>query len=114
MAKHSSELHQGVATFGYCPASAIHPRLLELNRPLDDLEEMLVRDFAGKTATTERIYSTHNIGRPYTMKNYKAVLLKMEEKGLIQSEPSAQERRKGTFGDRVSVTFPERTREGTE
>jgi three-Cys-motif partner protein len=104
MAKASSEQHQGVASFGYCPASTIHPRLFELNRPLDDLEEMLLRDFAGQTLTTQQIYDLHNVGRPYTMRNYKTVLLKMEERGLIQCEPPAQKRRRGTFADHVRVT----------
>jgi len=107
MAKYSSERHQGVASFGYCPASTIHPRLFELNRPLDDLENMLISDFAGRTLTTQQIYDVHNVGRPYPMKNYKAVLLKMEEKGLIQCEPT--KRRAGTFADHVHVTFAKAT-----
>lgn len=106
MAKHSSEQHQGVASFGYCPASTIHPMLFELNRPLDDLEEMLLRDFAGQTLTTRQIYDRHNVGRPYLMKNYKAVLLKMENGGLVRCEP--QKRLKNTFAERVRVTFPKR------
>ena len=48
MAKHSSEQHQGVASFGYCPASTIHPMLFELNRPLDDLEEMFFKNLRVK------------------------------------------------------------------
>jgi three-Cys-motif partner protein len=106
MARASSEQHQGVASFGYCPASAIHPTLFELSRPLDDLEEMLLRDFSGQTLTTQQIYGLHNVGRPYTLKNYKTVLLKMEEKGVIQTEP--RRRRSGTFADHVRVTFPKR------
>ena len=87
MAKQSSEEHQGVASFGYCPASTIHPLLFELNRPLDELEGMLLDRFAGQTLTTEEIYDLHNVGRPYTMKNYKAVLASMEEKGSYQADP---------------------------
>lgn len=109
MAKHSSEQQQGVASFGYCPASAIHPRLFELNRPLDDLEEMLLRDFAGQTLTTQQIYDLHNVGRPYTMKNYKVVLLRMEERSLIQAVPPITSRRKGTFADHIRVTVPKQT-----
>jgi three-Cys-motif partner protein len=106
MAKASSERHQGVASLGYCPASAIHPTLFELSRPLDDLEEMLLKEFAGQTRTTQQIYDLHNVGRPYTMKNYKAILLKMQEQDLIRTDPPAAKRRKGTFGDNVRVTFP--------
>lgn len=107
MAKASSQQHQGVASFGYCPASAIHPTLFELSRPLDDLEDMLLNEFAGRTLKTQQIYDLHNVGRPYTMKNYKAALLKMEEKGLIDTDPI--KRRRGTFADDVLVTFPKKT-----
>ena len=106
MAKHSSEEHQGVPSFGYCPASAIHPMLFELNRPLDELQDMLLSEFAGKTITTQQIYDGHNIGRPYTMKNYRAVLWRIEEADLISTSPSADKRRKGTFAPTVRVTFP--------
>lgn len=112
MAKYSSEQNQGVASFGYCPASTIHPRLFELNRPLDDLEDMLLKEFSGRTLTTEQIYNAHNIGRPYTMKNYKAVLLKMEHQELIRCEPSR--RRAGTFADHVRVTFPNAITKGIQ
>jgi hypothetical protein len=108
MAKHSSEEHQGVASFGYCPASTIHPLLFELNRPLDDLEGMLLSEFAGQTATTMEIYDRHNVGRPYTMKNYKAVLTSMENRGLIKADPPSAKRRKATFADKVQVTFPKK------
>jgi three-Cys-motif partner protein len=109
MAKYSSEEHQGVASFGYCPASQMHPLLFELNRPLDDLEDMLLSEFAGQTRTAEEIYNQHNVGRPFTMKNYKAVMLNMEVKSLIKAEPPSSKRRKGTFSDSVRVTFPTKT-----
>ncbi len=106
MAKYSSEEHQGVASFGYCPASQIHPLLFELNRPLDDLEDMLLVEFAGQTLSAAEVYTRHNVGHPYTMKNYKAVLSKMEANSLVKAEPSSSKRRKGTFSDNVRVTFP--------
>ena len=106
MANASSEQQQGVASFGYCPASAIHPLLFELNRPLDDLEEMLLREFGGRTLTKQEIYDQHNIGRPYTMKNYRSVLLRMEERGVIRTEPPPPKRRKNTLPDHVRITFP--------
>lgn len=108
MAKHSSEKHQGVASFGYCPASTIHPLLFELNRPLDDLEGLLLDEFAGQTLSTQDVYDRHNVGRPYTMTNYKAVLLKMEERGLIKADRPGKKRRKGTFPEDILVTFPAR------
>jgi three-Cys-motif partner protein len=109
MAKHSSEEEQGVASFGYCPASTIQPLLFELNRPLDDLEGLLQREFVGQTLTTQEIYDRHNVGRPYIMKNYKAVLAGMEDRGLIVADPPMSKRRKGTFADKVRVTFSKTT-----
>ncbi|HEY6943608.1 MAG TPA: three-Cys-motif partner protein TcmP [Candidatus Acidoferrum sp.] len=106
MAKYSSEEHQSVPSFGYCPASQIHPLLFEFNRPLDELEGMLLRDFCGQTRTVEQIYDLHNVGKPYIMKNYKTILLKMEEENTIQTNPPSAKRRKGTIGDNVKVTFP--------
>lgn len=111
MAKHSSQEHQGVASFGYCPASTIHPMLFELNRPLDDLQGMLLEEFAGRTLTTQQIYDRHNVGRPYTMKNYRAVLLKMEGAGILGTNPPAGERRKSTFSPTVRVSFPQKPKD---
>jgi three-Cys-motif partner protein len=51
MAKYSSEEHQGVASLEYRPASEDHPLLFELVRPLDDLQSMLLAEFAGQTLT---------------------------------------------------------------
>ena len=114
MAKYSSEEHQGVASFEYCPASQIHPMLFEFNRPLDDLEGMLLRDFAGQTVTVAEIYDLHNVGKPYIMKNYKTVLVKMEQENVIQTDPPSTKRRKGTIGDNVKVTFPrDKNKRGT-
>lgn len=104
MARSSSEQHQGVASFAYCPASAIHPLLFELNRPLDQLEDLLMNRFAGRTMQIGQIYEEHNVGTPYILKNYRAALLKLEEKGLISTSPS--KRRKGTFSEKVRATFP--------
>jgi len=49
MAAESSLHEQGVPSFHYSPADIRFPLLFELNRPLDDLEEMLLTGFAGRT-----------------------------------------------------------------
>jgi three-Cys-motif partner protein len=114
MAKYSSEEHQGVASFGYFPTSKSNNLLFEFNRPLDDLEGMLLRDFGGQTLTVTEVYNLHNVGKPYIMKNYRAVLLKMEQESTIQTNPPSTERRKGTFGDNVKITFPhDKTKRGS-
>jgi uncharacterized membrane protein len=113
MAKYSPEEHQGVASFEYCPASKNQPLLFELIRPLDDLENMLLAEFAGQTVTVEEVYNLHNVGRRYIMKNYKAALLKMEQENIIQTDPPSTKRRKGTFGDNVKITFlPDKNKRG--
>jgi three-Cys-motif partner protein len=106
MAKYSSEEHQGVPSFEYCPASAIHPLLFELSRPLADLEGMLLSEFAGRSLTIKEVFDHHNVGRPYIRRNYSDILLSLEAREIIQTLPSSEERRKGTFADHVRITFP--------
>jgi three-Cys-motif partner protein len=110
MAGESSERDQGVCSFAYSPASTKYPTLFELTRPLDDLEEILLTEFAGQKLPMVRIYERHNVGTPYIKANYKKALIKMEATGKIKAEPPAEKRRKSgsevTFGDSVLVTFP--------
>src|SRR5215213_1809959 len=47
MARQSSAADQGVPSFTYSPADSRFPLLFELTHPLDDLESMLLKDFAG-------------------------------------------------------------------
>jgi three-Cys-motif partner protein len=110
MAKESTEQNQGVPSFIYSPASRKWPFLFELHRPLDDLEGLLLEEFAGHRLTMKEIYERHNVDRPYIESNYKSVLSSMESAGKIQAVPSAQNRRAGTFGDDVLVIFPKGAR----
>jgi hypothetical protein len=106
MAKECSSSEQGVPSFEYNPVDARDAGqqqfLFQMSRPLDDLADMLLDTFAGQTLTMQNIYEQHNVDRPYTKKNYKDVLMKLEEAKKI----SASTHRKGTFGDTVRVTFP--------
>ena len=104
MAAESSLHEQGVPSFQYSPADKRFPLLFELNRPLDDLEEMLLSAFAGQKLVMKDVYQQHHIGCRFIKKNYKDVLKQMEAKGLICCEPA--KRPKDTFGDNVKVTFP--------
>jgi three-Cys-motif partner protein len=105
MAKESSDAGQGVASFEYNPVdvrmAAQQQLLFELSRPLDDLGEMLLQEFSGQKLTMHQVYMRHNMNRPYTKKNYKEVLTQLEEDGKITASPH----RRGTFGDKVLVTF---------
>jgi three-Cys-motif partner protein len=108
MGGESSKYEQTVPSFSYCSADKSMPMLFELARPLDDLKKMLLQGFAGETLTMKEIFERHQVGRPYLSKHYKAVLMTLEKKGKIQAVPAAAERRKNTFADGVTVTFPAR------
>jgi len=112
MARESSEQDQGVPSFEFSPASEKFPMLFELSRPLDDLEEMLLDEFAGRTLTMHQIYEAHNVGRPFIESNYKRALTAMETANKIEARPPMHERpRRGgqiTFADHVLVKFPKK------
>jgi hypothetical protein len=111
MARQSSAADQGVPSFTYSPADRRFPLLFELTRPLDDLETMLLKDFAGRSLSLQAIYEEHSVGKPYILKNYQDALRKLEHAGKIRTEPPAEHRRpksggEVTFGEKVTVTFP--------
>jgi three-Cys-motif partner protein len=108
MARASSEQEQGVPSFVYSPAPRNFPVLFALSRPLDDLEETLLKDFAGSRLTMDEVYMRHNVGTPYVKANYKKALTNLEAAGKIVASPPANERRTGTFADGVLVDFPRR------
>jgi len=108
MAGESSKITQGVPSFEYSPATKRQPLLFELSRPLDELENMLLEEFAGQILPMHKIYERHNVGRRYIKKNYKDTLMKLEIKGKIEADPSACDRRRNSFGDDVRVSFPSR------
>ena len=110
MAAESSKSVQGVATFEYSPADRRQPMLFELSRPLDELEELLLQDFAGQTATLKQIYEIHSVGKPYIERNYKTALRNLEARSRIIPDIPATKRRK--YKGEVNVkdvmyTFPE-------
>ena len=109
MAKESSEHVQGVPSFEFSPASERYPLLFEFSRPLDDLAEMLLNEFASEKMTMKDIYLRHSVGRPYIARNYKQALIALEAQGKVTAEPPAEKRRKikgqVTFADDVKVIF---------
>ena len=108
MAKGSSESEQGVSNFEYNPATSLsafrQPLLFQFSRPLDDLEEMILERFAGRTLTMDGIYKSHSVDTPYIKRNYKQALIILEKAGKLKASPH----RAGTFGDGVIVTFFDR------
>jgi hypothetical protein len=110
MGRESSKTEQNVPSFSYCAADKTMPVLFELARPLDDLEGLLLTDFANKTLSMRSVFDNHHVGRPYLDKNYKEALGSLEKKGHIQADPPAAKRRKNTFSDKVIVTFPAKSK----
>ena len=106
MARESSGREQGVPTFEYNPSYGNQGLLFELARPLDDLGEMLLDEFSGKTMTMNETFEAHHIGRRFIKRNYKEVLKTLEANGEIDVNPPADHRKKSTFADHVKVTFP--------
>ena len=106
MAKESSKIEQGVASLEYNPADERYPTLFQLNRPLEQLHAMLLREYGGRTVSFVELYEKHSIGRPYVDSNYKAVLKQMEKEGkLTASKLGGAKRRPWTFANDVLITF---------
>lgn len=101
-----SQKEQGVAKFEYNPADARWPSLFELLRPLEDLEEMLLKDYAGKTVRLLELFERHSVGKPYVLKNYRDVLCRMEQEGKVRMEPPCPPRRKGNHRREGQDHFP--------
>ncbi len=111
MAKESSGAEQGVPSFEYSPADFLPKQglLFQLSQPLDDLQDMLLSEFAGRTCSMEEIYEKHSVDRPYIKSNYKEVLKIMVKNGKITAKkPDGSKPRKGTFAEDVLATFPDR------
>jgi hypothetical protein len=106
MAKESSQMNQGVATFSYCPADEDMPMLLELSQPLEELKRQILEYFRGRSVRMDQVYHEHHVGRPYIKSNYKNALLDLENQGYIITDPPAEKRRKNTIADHVTVKVP--------
>lgn len=110
MAKESTRWAQGVPSFVYDPTEIRSPKLFEISRPLDELQDLLMMEFQDRHLSMRAIYREHSVGKNYIATNYKEALKRLEAKGAIATSPPANKRqkRKGevTFGDDVEVTFP--------
>lgn len=105
MAKASSSENQGVPSFEYSPMKTIQLNLFPQDSSLYNLKESLFAEFKGQTMSVLEIFDKHNIGTKYRKRNYKKVLLELENAGVIMTRPSPSERKKNTIGDSVVVTF---------
>jgi three-Cys-motif partner protein len=98
----------GVAKFEYNAADARSPSLFGMCRPLEDLEELLLADYAGKTFPFETLYESHSVGKPYVVNNYREVLCRMEQEGKVTMDRHFSQRRPNTLAPTVKITFPGR------
>ena len=107
MAKESSTEDQGVPSFSYSPADGSMPLLFSLQRPLDELEGLLLQDFSGQELSVDKIYERHSVNTPYVLNNYKHILMKLEGEGRISVRSlKSSKRRRGTFANHLLVRFP--------
>ncbi|MBN2412965.1 three-Cys-motif partner protein TcmP [candidate division KSB1 bacterium] len=109
MSRESTSKTQGVPSFEYNPADFLPQQtlLFQLSRPLDDLRVDLLKKFKGRRLTMQDIYEKHNVDTPYIKKNYKDILRKLYDDGLIDAiSQTGKPPRKSTFGDNIIVTFP--------
>ena len=112
MTKESSTEDQGVPSFTYSPADEAMPLLFSLQRPLDELKEILLHDFAGQELSVDRIYERHSVDTPYILKNYKETLKELEKEKKINVRSLRIKRRKGTMAGHLLVRFPKRDEDG--
>ncbi|WP_205028038.1 three-Cys-motif partner protein TcmP [Oleisolibacter albus] len=106
MARRSSRVEDGVASFEYSPADENSPLLLSLLRPVDDLARDLSIKFSGQTLRFSQIVDRHHVNTPYVDKNYREALIRLEADGRINVITNSQiSRRNGTFGESVLISF---------
>jgi len=110
MAAESSDTDQGVPSFSYFPADEVTPLLFSLSRPLDALENDLLKKFSGRTLSMKEIFERHNIDTPYIMRNYRTAVRNLETTQKVTCSPPAHERRKikgePSLPEHVKVKFP--------
>ena len=99
-----------VASFEYNPRDLLpfkQGTLFELSRPLDDLQDMLLLQYAGKNIDFKKLYEEHSVDKPYIKKNYKDVLRALYDNNkIIAQNPKTQKPpKRGTFSDEMRVTF---------
>ena len=110
MAVESTFSVQGVPSFEHNPGDSTDKLQLSLFNPIEELAELLLKEFAGRTLTRQQVYDQHSVGKNYIDKNYRDALIKLEKKGKIQAFPPVNERPKRngeiTFSEGVKVAFP--------
>jgi len=110
MYKESTDKSGEVASFEYNPSDLSASKQLSLfdslSRPLDDLQGMLLQQYAGQTIDFMTLYKEHSVDKPYIKKNYKDVLRQLYDTCKITAVNSnGKSPKKGTFSDEMRITF---------
>lgn len=107
MASVSSDSDEDVSSFEFTNRPKQGSLFSSTADPIDELANAILRHCTGKTLTTAQIFDHCTFpGKNYRLKNYKQALLRLEEQKAIITSPAAEQRKAGTFGDNVLVTFP--------
>lgn len=110
MYKESTDKSDEVASFEYNPRDLLANQQLSLlyylSRPLDDLQGMLLHEYANKTIDFKELYEAHSVDKPYIKKNYKDVLRSLFDAGKITaiSTKTGKPPTRG-FADEMRITF---------
>ena len=110
MYKESTDKSDEVASFEYNPRDLSGGKQLTLldylARPLDDLQDMLLQEYAGRTIDFIDLYQTHSVDKPYIKKNYKDVLRSLYNAGKISAISTKTNKPPTTgFADEMRITF---------
>jgi len=107
MALESASYFDGLPTYQYSQSKSIQ---MSLFGGLVPLAEQLLKFFAGQTVSSLDVYEKHQVTGPYTSRNYKDVLLWLEEHQQVIVAPERSKRKlyKGgpTMGEKVMISFP--------
>jgi hypothetical protein len=112
MHKESSEKVAGVASFGYNPQDMKYEQgsLLDLlASPIAALQDMILKEYKGRTIDFMQLYEEHSVDKPYVRRNYKEAMSTLLTEGKIKAvnRKTGKSPRKGTFSDDMRITFGE-------
>jgi hypothetical protein len=109
MARSSTRHHGGVPIMGFTEG----PEQFGLFAPdpIPELQEQLLRIFAGRTLTVGEIFEEHHVtSERFILRNYQEALRRLESSSDVQASPGATERpnRSGTvtMSESVKISFP--------
>ncbi|ADQ06467.1 conserved hypothetical protein [Caldicellulosiruptor hydrothermalis 108] len=106
MANHSSTSTQGVPSFEFIPNADKQLSFLYMyNQPLEELKTELLQLYKGRSISLRELFVEHSKNKPFILRNYREVLLKLEEEGKIICDPPKEKRRKNTLAEHVIIYF---------